>query len=96
MRPTETVIRPEHLPQFFPHGPRQTPEASAFVGQEARSLKDAVADFGREYLRRALEQHRGNKTRVAAQLGISLRSLTQNGAATAFDAINCMQTSAGA
>ncbi len=75
MRPTETVIRPEHLPQFFPHGPRQTPVASAFVGQEARSLKDAVADFEREYLRRALEQHRGNKTRVAAQLGISLRSL---------------------
>jgi len=75
MRPTETVIRPEHLPQFFPHGPRQAPVASAFVGQEARSLKDAVADFEREYLRRALEQHRGNKTRVAAQLGISLRSL---------------------
>jgi PAS domain S-box-containing protein len=75
MRINETWIRPVHLPQFFPHTPRHIPVASTFLGQGSKTLKDATAEFERDYLRRVLEAHQGNKTKAAAQLGISLRSL---------------------
>lgn len=75
MRSNETWIRREHLPPFFPSNPRQIPAASTLTESCATTLGDAVADFERGYLRRVLDQHKGNKTKAASQLGISLRSL---------------------
>ena len=48
MRPTETVIRPEHLPQFFPPWPAPDPGGLSLCRAGSQVLKDAVAgDFER-------------------------------------------------
>ena len=65
----EEWIRPYHLP------PNLSPGAgSARVG-EGETLKDAVRDFERQYIYRALERFGFDKLRAAKALGLSQSSL---------------------
>jgi PAS domain S-box-containing protein len=76
MRPNETCIHSEHLPQLSPATQRQHFAAAATDRSLSDfSLGEALAEFERNYIRRALEQHQGNKTKAAKELDISLRSL---------------------
>jgi len=59
--------------------PRWTPEAvlAAEPPRAGRSLKSAVSEMERQLIREALERNRGNKTRVARELGLSYPTLLQ-------------------
>jgi transcriptional regulator with PAS, ATPase and Fis domain len=65
----EAVVRPEHLPDYVRGAvePAVTPEP----GERLMSL----AEVERDYLRRALATHRGDRRSLARALGISERAL---------------------
>lgn len=50
-------------------------KASHSQDLDGQTLKDAQLFFTQDYVRRALERHQGNRTRVSAELGISERTL---------------------
>jgi DNA-binding NtrC family response regulator len=70
------TIRSSHLPPDVasaPDRPERSPLPAA--GGAIQPLGDAVARFERDYIQRALEQVGGHKTRAAALLGISRKTL---------------------
>jgi DNA-binding NtrC family response regulator len=62
----------EHLPLEIA-GTEAAKHAKA--GAQSRSLSEAVHEFEREYVRRALQQVKGRRTQAAQLLGISRKSL---------------------
>lgn len=77
MRFNESCIRREHLPQI-PVGTQRPSYIQAIPGQDDAALfplGDALAEFEKDYIRQVLEQNKGNKTKTARALDISLRSL---------------------
>jgi PAS domain S-box-containing protein len=72
MRPQETVIDLQHLP-LMPCEKIPVP-ASVSSGQ-LQPLEKTVADAERSAIQRALQETNNNRTRAAALLGISMRSM---------------------
>ncbi|MBA4374335.1 MAG: sigma-54-dependent Fis family transcriptional regulator [Thermodesulfovibrio sp.] len=72
MRPQETVIDLQHLP-LMPCEKIPIPAAS-FSGQ-LQPLGKTVAEAERNAIQRALQETSGNRTKAAALLGISMRSM---------------------
>jgi DNA-binding NtrC family response regulator len=66
-------IELEHLPEEF--ATRAGDPGAARPSGDLRPLGEALADFEREYIQRALEQTGGQRTQAAALLGISRKSL---------------------
>jgi two-component system response regulator HydG len=79
------LVQMEDLPQMLlealaqPRLPEQTTPCSTFEGDDAgprgMSLSRAVEDYERRVLQAALEQNAGNRTRTAADLGLTPRSI---------------------
>jgi transcriptional regulator with GAF, ATPase, and Fis domain len=78
------LVQMEDLPQTLlaalaGRKPSQPPTESTFLSEEPRlrgmSLSSAVEDFERRVLQAALEQNDGNRTRTAAELGLTPRSI---------------------
>jgi DNA-binding NtrC family response regulator len=79
------VIEPEHLllpevpPSIAPAPPaplpRIGPERAAPITAPAAAAPARLKDAERELIAKALERHRGNKTRAAAELGVSVKTL---------------------
>jgi DNA-binding NtrC family response regulator len=70
------TIRLSHLPPDIAAAPDRADRPPLPVeGTALQPLGDAVARFEREYIQRALEQVGGHKTRAAALLGISRKTL---------------------
>jgi DNA-binding NtrC family response regulator len=59
------TVRPEHLSVGLQRAPRAP----------LRPLRQALADFEREHVARALEQNGGNRALTAAHLGLSRQAL---------------------
>lgn len=76
MRFNETLIRREHLPQF-PAGTLRHHMTPAVINQEGANLtlENALGEYEKNLIRQVLEQNRGNKTKAARELDVSLRSL---------------------
>jgi PAS domain S-box-containing protein len=72
MRPQETVIDLQHLP-LMPCEKISAPAAS-FSGQ-VQPLEKTVSDAERSAVQRALGETKGSRTKAAALLGISMRSM---------------------
>jgi PAS domain S-box-containing protein len=76
MRFNESVIRMEHLPQLkagsLRHPVPVTPSPAIIMDGP---LNDVISDFEKEYIRKVLERNKGNKTKAARELDVSLRSL---------------------
>ncbi|WP_265517154.1 sigma-54 interaction domain-containing protein [Nitratireductor luteus] len=65
-------ITPDTLMSYGDFSPSTVlPAATASVGAEGRSMRDVVAQTETDLVRNAMEHHRGNKKRVAEELGIS-------------------------
>ena len=65
-------ITPDTLMNYSDFSPSTVlPAATASVGTEGRSMRDVVAQTETDLVRNAMEHHRGNKKRVAEELGIS-------------------------
>lgn len=89
MQPDEFVLRRTHLPPLSPTSAvvpvsdTVDSKTSADAGRTAalppydpgRSLESVVSMVEREYIQAVLTDHGGNRTRSAAAMGISLRSL---------------------
>jgi DNA-binding NtrC family response regulator/tetratricopeptide (TPR) repeat protein len=59
------TVRPEHLSAALQRAPRSP----------LRPLRQAIAEFERDHIARALLQNSGNRARTAAQLGLSRQAL---------------------
>ena len=75
MRFNESVIRMEHLPQLKTGSLRQQPPVSSGYRSSMGPLNDALAEFEKEFIRNVLKRNKGNKTKAARELDVSLRSL---------------------
>ncbi|UUP17080.1 sigma-54 interaction domain-containing protein [Nitratireductor thuwali] len=65
-------ITPDTLMSYGDFSPSTVLHAPmASVGNEGRSMRDVVAQTETDLVRNAMEHHRGNKKRVAEELGIS-------------------------
>lgn len=71
MKPQETVLKLEHLPPL----PGVSSSPAATETAEVQPLEEVLARAEREAIQRALAATGGNRTRAAALLGISVRSL---------------------
>lgn len=71
MRPQDTVMEVEHLPLM----PCEKLSYAAPAPGVIQKLEKAVANAERFAIQRALEETKGNRTKAAALLGISMRSL---------------------
>jgi transcriptional regulator with PAS, ATPase and Fis domain len=71
MRPQETVMGLEHLPVL----PCEKLGYTAPLPSEVQPLERVVADAERSAIVRALQETKGNRTKAAALLGISMRNL---------------------
>ncbi len=78
----EPLIRPEHLPEEFgasgaAHAPAAAPVTAPWAPalQPGQTLEDAVADFERTLIGRALADSAGVQTRAAQALGTTRRIL---------------------
>lgn len=65
------IILPEHLPTRVVREARDAPAPSAAAAPEGQTIED----LEREAIRRALREHKHNRTRAAKGLGISRRTL---------------------
>ncbi len=71
MRPQDTVMELEHLPLMPCEKTGLAPSPSAQV----LTMEKAVAEAEKAAVHRALQETKGNRTKAAALLGISMRSL---------------------
>ena len=72
---TEREIDVRHLPQDVVAGATVEWPAGAWAESSGLPLREALREFEREYLRRALSHSKGKKGRAAEALGISRKNL---------------------
>ena len=73
MKPAETVIEAEHLPQLESERPGQALRLPA--SQPMRPLNDVVVEAEKDAIERALQETGGNREKAAQLLGTAVRNL---------------------
>jgi len=72
----ERIIEEHHLPDFLENRPTLQKESfPGFPPGTGRSLSELLDSYEREIIRSTLAKNKGNKTKTAKELGLSIRNL---------------------
>ena len=69
------IINPSKLQQLYRHTSALSQDIARQLPESPLTMKEAVQDFERRYLHIALEEHKGNISRTARDIGLRFESL---------------------